>query len=200
MKLTPRIQKAVNISAKLHDGQKRKGDNLPYILHPYSVAIILSNHTEDEDIIIAGLLHDVLEDVENYSPEDMKRDFGEKVLNTVLQVTEEKDPSDDIEKSISTWEYRKNKYIDDLNGHRQEALMVCCADKIHNLTSMIEAYKKRNQGDGFFDIFNAPGPKKETILFFYERVFSVLKANLKSGIVNELEQIISKAKSEFDLT
>ena len=49
---TSHIQKAINKAADLHRGQIRKGDGLPYIVHPFSVALILSNYTDDEDIII----------------------------------------------------------------------------------------------------------------------------------------------------
>jgi len=52
MKLTQKIQQAINLASRLHLGQVRKGDSgLPYISHPFSVAWILSNYTEDEDIM-----------------------------------------------------------------------------------------------------------------------------------------------------
>ena len=76
---TSHIQKAINKAADLHRGQIRKGDGLPYIVHPFSVALILLKYTNDEDIIAAGLLHDVLEDVEGYEYEDLKRNFTKKI-------------------------------------------------------------------------------------------------------------------------
>lgn len=63
MRLTSKIEKAINFAAQKHLGQIRKGDGLPYIVHPFGVAWILSGYSTDEDVIVAGLLHDVLEDV-----------------------------------------------------------------------------------------------------------------------------------------
>ncbi|MEK7182016.1 MAG: HD domain-containing protein, partial [Patescibacteria group bacterium] len=63
MFLTPQIDKAIQRATVLHHGQERKGTGAPYIVHPYAVAFLLAHYTDDEDVIIAGLLHDVLEDV-----------------------------------------------------------------------------------------------------------------------------------------
>ena len=78
MKFTPIITKAINTAATLHDGQERKGDGLPYIVHPFSVALILMEYSQDEDVIVAGLLHDTIEDT-GYTREQMEEDFGERV-------------------------------------------------------------------------------------------------------------------------
>ena len=59
--LTPKIQKAINTATTLHKDQKRKGGEYPYAVHLFSVAWILKDYTEDEDVIVASLLHDVLE-------------------------------------------------------------------------------------------------------------------------------------------
>ncbi len=63
MLLTANLQRAINVAAQKHLGQTRKADGLPYIVHPFGVAWILANYTADEEIVISGLLHDVLEDV-----------------------------------------------------------------------------------------------------------------------------------------
>lgn len=91
MKFTPKIFNALNRAAALHAGQKRKGDGLPYIVHPCAVAFILSEHTGDEDTIIAGLLHDVLEDVPDFGGKKFKKEFGEKIFKIVKGVSEEKE-------------------------------------------------------------------------------------------------------------
>ncbi|MFA5131264.1 MAG: HD domain-containing protein [Patescibacteria group bacterium] len=189
MKLSPRIQKAVNLASRLHLGQTRKGDDdLPYISHPFSVAWILSNYTEDEDIIIGGLLHDVLEDVKGYYYEDLKRDFGEKVAEIVQGVSEDKDPNVESDEK-ATWEARKQKYLDGLYDDSEESLIVCAADKIHNLQSMINAY--REKGEELWAHFNSPKEKK---LWLYEEIFKVLKAKLDNPIVDELGHVYQQAE------
>ena len=182
---TSYIQKAINKAADLHRGQIRKGDGLPYIVHPFSVALILSNYTDDEDIIIAGLLHDVLEDVENYNFEDLKKEFGEKIATIVREVSEERE---DLGKE--NWQERKQQYLQNLENASFEAMMVCCADKIHNLISLIEAYNK--QGKKVFENFNAPIEKK---IEFYGKVLEVLKGRLDNEIVEEFLQVYKKAES-----
>ncbi len=190
MKLTdfPAIQNAINKATLLHGKQIRKGDGLPYIIHPFGVALILSKFTEDTDTIIAGLLHDVLEDVPDYTAEDMTRDFGEKITGIVKEVSEEKDPNESKGKRLP-WKVRKQKYLAHLETATTEAMLVSCADKIHNLLSMMSAYKE--QGDALWKKFNSP---QEDKLWFYGEVLKILKQRLNNDIVSELERVHKEAK------
>ncbi len=188
------IQKAINKAAVLHAKQKRKGDGFPYIIHPYGVALILSNFTEDTDTIIAGLLHDVLEDVPDYTAEDMSRDFGEKITSIVKEVSEEKDPRETKEKRL-LWKDRKKKYLTHLEAATTEAMMVSTADKIHNLMSMMSAYKE--QGDSLWRKFNSPQDEK---LWFYGEVLNIVKRRLKNDIVQELEHVYTEAQTKLTVS
>lgn len=134
MKLTPKIQKAIYKASVLHKGQKRKVEDLPFVTHLFSVAFILSNYTDNENIIVAGLLHDALEDVKAYYFKDLEKDFGERVTKIVKEVSEDKDPNIEENKK-ATWQRRKEGYLSHLKNASYEAMMVCCADKIHNLRS-----------------------------------------------------------------
>ena len=154
--------------------------------------MILSDYIDDEDIIVAGLLHDVLEDVPNYYGNDMKKEFGEKVYKIVKEVSEDKDPNNKGENKKVTWQKRKGDYLATLKNDSFEAMMVCCADKIHNLLSLIEAYKE--QGDDLWNKFNAPKDKQ---MWFYEEILNVLKDRLNNDIVKELDRIYSEAKKLF---
>lgn len=194
MELTPKIQKAIEVATIAHLGMVRKGDDLPYIIHPFSVAWILAGYTDDEDVAVAGLLHDILEDVpkEKYSAEDIRRDFGDKVLEIVRGVSEDKDSSITREEEKRSWQERKEKYIENLRSDSQESLMVSAADKIHNLRSMMAAYE--TQGEKLWEKFNA---SKKEILWYQEAVLEVMKSRLKSGIVSELEKTIQEAIKKF---
>ena len=182
MKLTDKFQRAVNFAAQKHLGQKRKDRELPYIVHPFSVAWILSGYTNDEDVIIAGLLHDILEDVKESSYQEIADEFGDNVAKIVKGVTEEKDPN--IERNEKAdWLGRKQKYIDNLKIVGLDSVLVSAADKIHNLQSMASAYE--DVGDSLWSHFNAPEDKK---LWFYEEVIKVVRQRLAdSSIVEELE-------------
>ena len=189
MKLTPKIQQAINSASYLHSGQARKGDDsLPYISHPFSVAWILSNYTDDEDIIVSGLLHDVLEDVKDYYYPDMVRDFGERVAQIVKGVSEDKDPNIESDNK-ATWEERKTKYLNGLEHDSEESLMVCAADKIHNLQSMIDDYQEK--GEGLWEIFNSSKEKK---FWFYGEVLNFLKVK---STIRSLEMFIKYCWNSF---
>jgi (p)ppGpp synthase/HD superfamily hydrolase len=187
MQYNPYLQKALNTAAKWHEGQKRKGIKYPYIVHPVAVAIILSKYSDDCNLLAAGFLHDILEDVKGYGREEINRDFNNEVLRIVEEVTEEKTPGMSKAEERRTWKARKTKYLRKLEGDSVEGLMVCAADKIHNLHSLLEFYAQKR--DGIWKEFNAPDPIKENIIWYYEAVLGVLKARLKSPIVEELEKI-----------
>jgi (p)ppGpp synthase/HD superfamily hydrolase len=135
---TDQIRRAIDVAARLHDGQQRKDkDATPVISHPFGVALILAQYPDvSEDTIIGGLLHDVIEDVarSNYSLDQMRQDFGPDVLQIVQQVSD--DPH------IKDWQLRKQAYLRVLETARPEALMVSAADMTHNLASFVDSYQQ----------------------------------------------------------
>lgn len=135
MQFTDQIRLAIDTAARLHDGQRRKdAAATPAISHPFGVGMILAQYPDvSEDTIIAGILHDVIEDVEDYSQDQMKDDFGPDVLEIVQAV------SDDAR--IKDWQLRKQAYLRVLETARPEALMVSAADMTHNLASFVDSYK-----------------------------------------------------------
>lgn len=194
MILTPLIQQAINRASELHLHQMRRIGGLPFIVHPFSVGFILSHYTSNDQIIAAGLLHDVLEDVSGYTESDMTREFGPEVVRIVKEVTEDKNPDDSIETNRATWEKRKTNYLAHLKNDSFEGLMVCCADKIHNLQSMLQAY--HDLGDVIWSRFNAP---KDQLIWFHKEVMFTLKASLHNDILTEYERVYSLAIKDFDI-
>ena len=162
---TGRIERAVALAMRAHESQFRKGDGqLPYVVHPVTVALILSRYTGDEDTIIAGLLHDTLEDT-LVTAEEIERAFGEKVRDTVLDVTEPDLPG-------LSWETRKARYLRRLQTAPRPSLLVAGADKTANLISMIAAYA--TTGDALWERFHAPPAVK---LAFYRQVHALIRAS-----------------------
>lgn len=195
MKITEKIQLAIIKAAELHSEQKTKLNAHPYVTHPYSVALVVSEYTDSEDVIAAALLHDVLEDVPGYSDVNMRNDFGQHVYNIVKELTEDKDPRDTDLKKIETWDTRKIKYLEKLKTDSQEALLVCCADKICNLSNMVRYYQEH--GDSMFSQFNAPVEKQ---LWYYRETLKILKERLGGELVKELEDIFIQAEKLFSAT
>jgi (p)ppGpp synthase/HD superfamily hydrolase len=162
---TGRLERAVAAAMEAHHGQTRKGDGLlPYVVHPVAVALILSRYTDDEDTIIAGLLHDVLEDTP--LPEaTIEREFGAKVLGMVKDVTEPDLPG-------LSWETRKARYLRQLERAPRGSLLVACADKISNMISLLAAHAAR--GEAVWDRFDAPPARK---LAFYRQTYLLVRAS-----------------------
>lgn len=151
----------------------------------------MAHYTTDEDLVVAGLLHDVLEDVDGYEKEHLQKEFGERVAQLVSDVSE--DVSLKKEKGEkASWIERKTKYLAHLKESSDDSVMLSCADKIHNLSSLIEEYKEK--GDKIWEKFNSPSDKK---LWYYEEILKIAKEKLDGEIVDELEVLYNKAKNIF---
>lgn len=127
MRLTDKIRKALRLVAIQHDGQYRRDKITPFLIHPVEVAMIVSEYTNNEDIICSALLHDVLEDTKGYSYEEIVKDFGDKVARIVQSLTD--GPLPEI-----SWNQKHQKYLEDLKKSSDEAVLVCLADKYANVS------------------------------------------------------------------
>lgn len=162
---TGRVERAIAMAIRAHEKQVRKGDGqLPYVVHPVTVALILSRYTGEEDTIIAGLLHDTLEDTDT-TPEDIERAFGEKVRDIVIDVTEPDLPG-------LSWETKKARYLRRLQTAPRPSLLVAAADKTANLISMIAVHA--SMGDALWERFNVPPGFK---LGFYRQVHTLIRSS-----------------------
>lgn len=148
-RLSPLVRGALRFARGRHRGQRRKGDGRPFITHPMAVARLLEQWKMPQEVVAAGLLHDVLEDTDATAGE-LKARFGPGVTRLVRAVT-------DLPKRHS-WEKRKAAYLARLRLAPREALAVSCADKIHNTLSLIEAYEQ--EGASIFARFRRPPAKK----------------------------------------
>lgn len=134
IEFTPRLQLAINFAAESHRNQNRKNENeTPYIAHPYSVMLLASEYTNNEDIFISCLLHDVVEDC-GVTFEQIEDIFGPNVKNIVYHVTEPKFFGTD--QNPLSWKEKKENYLALLETGPSEALIVAICDKIHNMSTM----------------------------------------------------------------
>ncbi len=132
---SPRIDQALSFAAEKHAAQRRKGTAVPYIVHPVHVAWLLQSYGLDEDTVVAGILHDVLEDTAT-SRAELVAIFGEAVAETVWQCSEP-------DKSLP-WEERKQGAVARMHAMTPAARAVSCADKAHNLHTIADSL---DQGD-----------------------------------------------------
>lgn len=190
MKVTLRLEKAIRIATIAHKEQKRKGSDTPYIIHPYSVMCIAANATQDEDILIACLFHDILEDVpDKYSRERMVEDFGNRVVSIVDGVTKDS--------TLPDWQSRAEAYLKHLEQEApDESVIVSCADKTHNLMSMLTDYAE--VGDSLWERFKVGANRQ---LWWYEEILKVIRKRLPElMIAGELEELITRFKKDVNLS
>lgn len=128
---SPLIHQAMEFAAAKHDSQWRKHPhkNIPYISHPASVAIWLTRAGYDEEVVAAGILHDVIEDC-HVSSDELSTAFGERVAYLVRQVSEQ-------DREVP-WEDRKRAYRQVLELAKPEAVAIAAADHLHNIRSLID--------------------------------------------------------------
>jgi (p)ppGpp synthase/HD superfamily hydrolase len=182
------INHALAFAAKHHDRQVRKGTRLPYLTHPANVAIILARYERDTDTVVAGILHDVIEDCvrDGYTREMLEQrigdKFGPKVLDTVLAVTYRRHDDDGIELSA---EERKTDYLNRLAQAGEPALWVCAADKIHNASSIVADLRRTVDPE---TVWNRFGAGRTGTARWYRQVYEKLKEiGFDAPIMTELE-------------
>ncbi len=127
------LDSAIIFATKAHSGMMRKGTNVPYIVHPIEAAAIVSTMTDDEEVIAAAVLHDVLEDTEA-TEQDLLAHFGRRITELVMGESENKRRN--FPASL-TWKVRKQETITFLETEADtDAKMLALADKLSNLRAI----------------------------------------------------------------
>jgi (p)ppGpp synthase/HD superfamily hydrolase len=157
-----KLDYAILFATKAHDGQRRKTDNVDMIFHPFTVGMILQRAGMNEDTVIAGILHDVVEDTK-YTINDIEKIFGNNVRKIVDEVTENK--------SLE-WKQRKIEAIEKVRKASFEGKMVECADKINNLESLYDLLKEK--GEEVWKNFNKPYPEQK---WYYTEMYKAVIEN-----------------------
>lgn len=149
------VEKAIRFATDRHSGTFRKGSNKPFILHPVEVLQILSQMTDEPELLAAGVLHDILEDT-NTTLRELLDEFGVEVASLVNCHSEDK---------RDVWYLRKLCAIDRLPSSSLRLKMLVMADITANLRSM--NLDLQNTGETFWDRFNAP---KELQAWYYSKM------------------------------
>lgn len=170
---SPRLIQAINTAAWAHREHLRKGTDIPYVSHVFGVMQLVSQVTDDEDVLIAALFHDILEDVpEEYSPERMTREFGERVVELVRGVTKDS--------TLSSWQERADAYLAHLRKADDGSVVISAADKLHNLLSIHADLDEL--GDDLWARFNSG---KERQLWWYRSVADLALERLPGNPLGE---------------
>lgn len=177
------IEKAIEFASKAHDQQYRKNSTLPYVSHPVTVGFYLMKAGAKEEVVAAGILHDVLEDTAiTYT--NLVEEFGYEVASLVEGCSEP-------DKTLS-WEKRKAHTIDYLKDAPLAIKQIASADKLHNLRTVLQELEQN--GDLVWGKFNRG---REQQRWYYDSVYKSLITNLtveeaELTLAEELKETINK--------
>ena len=190
--LTDRFDRALLYATHVHGGQVRKGTPIPYIAHLLAVAATVLEYDGSEDMAIAALLHDAVED-QGGEPRlsDIRNRFGDRVADIVRSC------SDTVVNSSAgqqkeDWHTRKKRYVEHLNLVDQDTLLVSLSDKIHNARSILRDLRKPDIGKAVWDRFK--NSRKDTLWYYRELAKSFQKRlkgrSAKMQLADELSEIV----------
>lgn len=191
MSYGPRFDEALAYASELHRHQRRKGTDVPYVVHLLWVAATVGEHGGDEDAVIAALLHDAIEDQgHKTSPDEIRARFGTGVTDIVLALTDTMAvPKAAIDASrdarLASWRARKQAYVQHLGSAPGMVRLVCAADKLHNARSIVADL--RRIGPAVFDRFTGD---RDSTLWYYRAVIAALRSAGTMPIVDELEAVV----------
>lgn len=216
--LSTGYDRALKVAAVAHATAKRKGTRLPYLAHPVHVARLLERAGCDEPLVLAGLLHDVIEDLDREdadtrerfravfpdladAPDDheafaamletfIRDEFGEDVLRLVDAVTERKE----VGGRPRPWLERKTEQLQHLRHASEDVVLLKAADTLHNAASVLSDL--RDHGDAVFDRFTQP---REDTLWWYQSIADIVADRLAADphpLAEALAEVVGALNAE----
>lgn len=164
-------------AAEKHAGQARKASTVPYIAHLMGVASLVLESGGDEDMAIAALLHDVVEDCGGAPMlKEVRRRFGDRVARIVDGC------SDAYEIPKPPWRQRKENYLRHLKTANAETRLVSAADKLNNIRSILSDY--RQIGEAIWTRFNGG---RDGTLWYYRALLEEFLLGKPDRLIREYE-------------
>lgn len=161
------VERAIRFAAVCHKGATRKGNHVPYIVHPIETMMLVSHMTDDTDVIAAAALHDVVEDTD-CTTDILRAEFGVRIAELVASESENKR---DGEPKHDTWKIRKQENLMHVKEAPTESKMIMLADKVSNLRATVRDFRK--SGSDIWQKFNMKDEAQQA--WYYKSVARVLK-------------------------
>ena len=187
--LTERFDNALQFAHGVHRSQPRKKTTIPYVSHLLSVAGLVLESGGDEDLAIAALLHDAVEDAEDMSGEEMsdriRAKFGDRVADIVDGCSDAKSSPGE---SKPPWRSRKEAYLEHLRSAPHDVLRVSIADKVHNARSI--ATDQDRFGEELWKRFSSTSEESR---WYYTSLRDIYKERISdSYLIKELDIAIAR--------
>jgi (p)ppGpp synthase/HD superfamily hydrolase len=185
VKLGPRFLRAFHFAAQKHSGQTRKASTIPYITHLMGVASLVLEAGGDEDLAIAALLHDVVEDCGGTPMlKEVRSRFGKRVAEIVDGCT------DAYTLPKPPWRERKESYIRRLKNETADTRLVSAADKLNNVRSILSDY--RAIGESVWSRFNGG---REGTLWYYRTLRDEFLRRNKNRVTRDFDLAVQELES-----
>jgi (p)ppGpp synthase/HD superfamily hydrolase len=182
VKLGPRFLRAFEFATEKHAGQTRKASTIPYIAHLMGVASLVLEFGGDEDLAIAALLHDVVEDCGGAPMlKEVRQRFGNRVAKVVDGCTD----ANTIPKP--PWRERKERYIRHLKDADAETRVVSAADKLNNVRSILANY--REVGEAIWERFNGG---RDGTLWYYGALLDEFRRRKPNRLIREFDLAVKE--------
>lgn len=183
--MSEKFDSAIKFAVDAHSGQTRKFVNVPYVLHPMEVASIIATITDDEDLIIAGLLHDTVEDCD-VDPMEIREKFGIRVAALVQGESEDKLSDRPPEE---TWMERKEESLLMLEHTKDLGVKTLwLADKLSNIRSFYR--QQRLHGDVIWQRLHQKDPKMQA--WYYRTVIKCIPELKGTFAYEEYVELVEK--------
>ncbi|HET6206316.1 MAG TPA: HD domain-containing protein [Terracidiphilus sp.] len=189
---TERLTRAVDYARHLHI-ERRKGTGIPSMAHLFGVASLvigeagLTDFPVTEDMVIAALLHDAVEDHGGaLRLEDIRQNFGANVARMVEGLSDSlaEDPN-----AKDRWEQRKQAYIDRLRDEPADVRLISAADKLYNARSILEDYRLIGP-----EVWRRFKRGRDLQMWYFDSILEVFKSKGKTRIVDEFERVIAELR------
>lgn len=185
--ITDRFRRALDYAARKHAAQTRKASDIPYLSHLLGVCSIVMDNTADEDVWIAALLHDAVEDQGGEETAlQIEDQFGKRVADLVRACSE---ATADEDGAQPPWLERKLCYLADLPGSDPAVLLISIADKLHNARSVLTDWLQC--GDEVYCRFTKG---KAGTHWYYQEIIKCYRSSGKAPehLVRELEETVER--------
>jgi len=188
--LSSRLAEAFSLALELHRDQTRKragneddGPGIPYLAHLLAVTALVLEHGGDEDEAIAALLHDGPEDQGGQETlDEIRRRFGDRVADIVAACS---DTLAADRKDKPPWRARKERYLTHLGETTSSSVfLVSAADKVHNLRSILEDY--RRIGEPLWERFTG---RRDGTLWYYEQLLDIFEEKAPPRCAEVVEEL-----------
>jgi len=192
--LTDRFDRALLYATHVHGGQVRKGTSTPYVAHLLAVSATVLEYGGDEDLAIAALLHDSVEDQGGKARlEDVRNRFGNRVARVVASCSDSLADKAKGERKAD-WQKRKEVYLTHIDTAEDDVLRVSLADKVHNARAILRDLRKPDVGESIWSRFSQP---REKTLWYYRSLADKFRKRWPGQLADELLEIVDALENHL---